>query len=330
MCDFSSDIDESVIIQLITNYQTKTINNVKYTYLGKGGEGIVYGCDDKVIKIYVKVDMNKIVKEFYIFGILNELGNLNVIRMDRYYLSLTKPVIIMERMDGDLMEWCNKIIRTNTNQNETDNLWLNMIFQVTYGLMYLNKLNILHSDAKAKNILYKANTVNDDNYEYYKIGNRRYKVSTKYLFKIADFGAVQILGTSNKLSDEEIIKQLQSRQDLYELSRIIFRIIVNHSTSYGWSEINKFVSDNADFKKYYDNQKAQIDLDLAHMPKHEKDRMLLRSLIYWAVENNVIKKEDITTKHSLNLPSKNIDNILSKLIDPNVKNVFDLFESLRE
>src|SRR5579872_387875 len=84
-------ISNSLINKLLESYTDHNIDGKTYYYLGKGSEGVVYKIDDKVIKIYTKIEMNMIVKEFYIFGLLRELApiNKNVVQIENYYLSLS-------------------------------------------------------------------------------------------------------------------------------------------------------------------------------------------------------------------------------------------------
>ncbi|VBB18701.1 serine/threonine protein kinase [Yasminevirus sp. GU-2018] len=327
-------IDDKVIKTLLSDYKDHSINGVKYNYLGKGGEGVVYKVADRVVKIYTKVEMNMIVKEFYVFGLLKELSdvNKNVVQIFDYYLAYSNPVLTMELMDGDLTKWCTGMVENTTSKisdERYDELWLGMIFQVTYGLMFLNRLKILHTDTKSKNILFKAVSNDDDVkiYDEYKINDQSYSVPTNYRFKIADFGAVQILGSSsNRMTDEQIGLNIQKREDLYELSRILFRIKVNFGMNdYGWSEINVLLKSNKEYRDYQKQQREKLDVDLGHMPQKIRDKMLLRSLIYYAIENDLIDSEEIVRKHNLRMPSERVNAVLDRLIDPDVRNVFDLF-----
>ena len=184
---------------------------------------------------------------------------------------------------------------------------------------------------KAKNILYsKSDTLKS--YEHYVVGNLTFNIPTyHYIFKIADFGAVQILGSvSNTLSDEEIEYRLNSRRDLHELSRIWYRILVNYSyNDYGWNKIQPIIDSNSEYKKYFRDQKINIDKELAHMPQKVKENMFMRSLIYYGIENNFINTNDIIAKYSLVKPSELVMKTLDGLVDLNIKNVFELFSMFR-
>lgn len=326
----------NIVDTLLKNYVDHDIDGVVFNYIGKGGEGIVYKFTDpidktqNVAKIYTTNDMNSIMKEFYVVGVLQELRyvNRNVVKVHDYYLSLKRPVLVMEMMDGTLSEWADEMLQNKNNLSidQLNTLWLSMIFQVTYGILFLNRLNILHNDTKSKNILYRDH--NKEQTSEYVIEGVKYMIPSRYQFKIADFGAIQIIGSSlNKLTDEEIKKQIQQRQDLYELSRLLYRVLVNYGKNYyGWDQINPLMNSNTRYKKYHDDEKRNIDKTLGHMPYKIKNNMLLRSMIYYGIENDIIDKEEIIKKYSLHMPSKRVWDILDKLVDLNVKNVFTLFD----
>lgn len=340
------DIDENLIKRLTSSYKTMTINDKIYKYLGKGGDGIIYTfnfdnpnkTDNLVMKIYIrKVDntyiTTPIVKEFYLLGLLRELDvvNRNIIHIYDYSLSMSRPIVLMELMDGDLGTWAQMMLSNNDpdikslTQDKYDSLWMSMIFQVVYGFTFLNNIGVLHNDSKPKNILYKKT---DTEYETYAINNKTYNVPFTYNFKISDFGAIQILNsTTNQMSDDEIKSKINSRQDLYELSRIIYRFIVNYAlTDYSWDNINKLMILNNKLKIYHDEQKKLLYQNLKKYPEYVKKNMLLRSIIYYSVENNLIKFDDIVSKHNLRLPSKYISDILNKLTDSSINNMSKLFE----
>ena len=319
-----TDIISNLIIDvLIKSKKNSTVDGKTYKYITKGGEGLIYEYNNKIIKIYIKYDINIVIKEFYVIGLLNELDrelHKNIITMDKYYLSTINPVLIMERMDGTLQEWINIIIKNNKlTQDEIDNLWMSMIFQVTYGVYVLNKLNIVHNDMIPKNILYKFNK--DNVSEKYNIDGIIYEVPVTYIFKIADFGRVQILNTSlNILSNGEIKDKLDKRDDLYKLSRIIYRIFVNYSYDVDYNKLNKLIDKNEEFKKYRTNKKNEF---MNNYQGSIKNKLFVRSLIYYAIENDIIDKNEIIKKHSLIMPSNKVIYILNNLID--TSDIFSLF-----
>jgi citrate lyase alpha subunit len=132
------------------------------------------------------------------------------------------------------------------------------------------------------------------------------------------------------MSYEAIQEGIKNRTDLYELSRILHRIIVNYGVNdYDWKSINEYLKKNKSYKEFHDQQKKSITEELSHMPQKIQDRMLLRSLIYHAIEHNIIDKMEIITKHSLRMPSDKVVSVLDRLTDLDVKNVFELFDMFK-
>ena len=331
-------ITNLIITKLIEKLDDKIIDNIEYKYIGKGGEGVIFLCKGKIIKIYTQYDINSVLKEFYVVGLLQELEfiNKNIIKIDRYYLATSHPVLIMEYMDGNLAEWCDEIVHNpnNLSKSDLDITWLSMIFQVTYGLMFLNKLNILHADSKSKNILYsKTNISKSYNYQI----NIHFDESKEvisynvplcgYIFKIADFGSIQIYGsTLNRISNDDIKKRINNRIDLHELSRIWHRILVNYARNdYSWGQINPILESNKEYKTYYEEQKINHNKTLGHLPVKVRESLILRSLIYYGIENGFISEQEIINKHKLVKPSEIVTNVLDGLINMDIQNVFDLF-----
>jgi len=332
MTNFNIIIDNNIISKLLGSFTDHTINNEFYKYLGKGGDGVVYLFGKYVVKIYAKIIINYILKEFYVVGLLQELDaiNKNIIHVYKYYLSLNNPVIIMEYMKGDLTEWCDDMVvnKYNLSKNELDLTWMSMIFQVTYGIMFINRLGILHSDATPKNILYNTSTSEKNSAKIYKVNNTGFRIPFNYVFKIADFGRIQILGsTLNEETTEEIKVKLKSRNDLYGLSRVLHRVLVNYGRNdYNWNKINSMVNSSEKFKQYKNESYEKLKNQCAHLSQQTKNILLLRSLIYYAIENDVIDKNEIIEKYSLVWPSDNVLNTLDGLTNSNIENVFDLFD----
>ncbi len=325
-------INNTLIKQLTKTRYDQIIENKQYKFIGKGGDGVIYSFDDIIIKIYTRFDMDLIFKEFYVVGLLQEVDsiNLNIIIVYRYYLSLSNPVLLMEKMDGNLSTWSDAMIRNayNMSNNELEISWLSMIFQVSYGFVFLNQLRVLHNDAKPKNVLFlKQNEI----YHNYQINNKTYKIPINNLFKIADFGAIQIIGsTLNKMSDMEIQQKIDNRSDLKELSRIIFRLMVDYAKkTYDIKTINPYIEKNDDFRKYRDVQIKEIEMNpgLKKLPQQQKNNYLLRSLLYYGLENKIIDQSDIIIKNRLIMPSDKVLRTLDALIDITNEKLFDTFDS---
>jgi serine/threonine protein kinase len=207
-----------------------------------------------------------------------------------------------------------------------DEYWLSMIFQVSRGLLFLNSINVLHNDAKPKNILY--NKTKTETFNTYFINNVKYKINTNFIFKIADFGKIQIKGSvHNDMTVHMLDEKLKHRDDLRELSRIIFRFLVNYGKKiYSIDNLMDYIKKNNKYKIYYDEQKEEISRNLTNYPDKIKNDFLYRSLLYYGIENNILDKKRIIQKFSLTLPSDKVMNILDSLTNPKYKNIFSLFE----
>ena len=322
-------INNEIVSKLLSSSSDHKIGQYTFKYIGKGSEGVVYSCNDRIVKIYTRFTLDSIIKEFYVVGMLQELDgiNNNVVHIDNYYLSLSNPVMIMEPMKGDLLEWCQGIVnnKSMTNQSELDNAWISMIFQVTYGFMFLNNLGIVHFDTKPRNIMYMDG--NDIDKEYH-VKNITYKVPQQSIFKIIDFGSVQILGsTLNTMGDDEIKERLNTRSDLYDLSRITYTILLGYvKNDYGWKEIEELLKTNEKYRQYKQDHKLKLEKEIGHIPQKVRDNMLLKALIYYGIENDIIDKEEVIRKHGLVWPSIKVTSILDQLTDLSIKNVFELFD----
>lgn len=316
------NINNDVIDILLDKYKDHQIADKLYKYINKGGNGIVYKVDDMAIKIYVEYDMDTVLKEFYVMGILQELSgiNRNIINIYNYYLSLSKPVLTMEYLDGDLQKWTNKMIHNkfNLDNDDIDKEWISMIFQVTYGMLFLNKLGILHNDAKPKNIMYNNN--NRHISSEYKINGKTYTITSNFTFKIADFGGIMIVGsTLNDMTNDEIKRKIKNRSDLWELSRIFYRVLTDYAKiQYKMNTIMEYVNNDGDYYKYYSNEKNKIWSKMKKYPIHIKESYLLRSLIYYGLENNIIDIDSIINTYQLKFPSKKVLDLLSRLIDTSI------------
>ena len=162
--------------------------------------------------------------------------------------------------------------------------------------------------------------------EHYEIGKQKFKVPiNKYIYKIADFGSVQILGSCmNTVTDLKIKRDLDQRVDLYDLSRIWYTILVNYiSNDYGLTQIQSIIGNNDDYKQYYKN------LEIKFKYNYNRNRRLLLSSIYYAIENNLINENEMIAKYDITKPSQLVLKTLNNLVNLDIKNVFDVFPMFR-
>lgn len=273
------------------------VKNCKIHFLGKGGQGIVYlleskGCGHVVFKI-TKVN-NETKNEVFFLTEATKLIN-NKITPNFIYNYANKIIynyyyIFNEYADGTLEQWAEN--------NHTIEEWKSFMFQILDSIFILqNKLKTYHADLKPKNILYKKIK---NGYFKYIINDNTYFVPTfGYLFMISDFGKSQSLLLSNNIiSDESIKGFINSNSDLEHIQSLPKRIIVsaleqkyNNNMENLINLINNYNDER--FVYYFNSEKEKINLGLSKYPTYIKNLMLLRSIIYYAIEKKYININDI-------------------------------------
>ena len=82
--ELTININNDLIKKLINYKNNKTLISAKYEYINRGGEGVIFAFDGCVIKIYFEYILERIVKEFYTIGLLNQLNFRNVLKVYDY------------------------------------------------------------------------------------------------------------------------------------------------------------------------------------------------------------------------------------------------------
>jgi hypothetical protein len=152
-------------------------------FIGKGIQGIIYSIRDSkanfnfVIKI---TDMHFGVfdsfREVFFSDILNESKQQCFLKYYDTQIIYNKTYMAMQQATGDLIKW--------SLESHTYDEWKNMMFQIVLGIIYLQKMKIVHNDLQPKNILFdKRNTIIN-----YKIKEEKYNIKSNYQFYISDFG----------------------------------------------------------------------------------------------------------------------------------------------
>ena len=162
---------------------------------------IYYGSINGIMKKYnfdISEDYHDFKEEAWFHKNLGEQFKMDIYmdsdsEDDNDYISVIKnlpcQLFFIEKLDGLLSE----LLTDNLN----DKLILSCLFQVSYGLAYLQKHFLFtHNDLHIDNIMYKRT---EKIYLYYKFNNIYFKVPTfGYIFKIIDFGRA-IFTFKNKL-----------------------------------------------------------------------------------------------------------------------------------
>jgi hypothetical protein len=232
----------------------------------------------------------------------------------------------MEYADGDLEKW--------VKEAHTEEEWLSMIFQFITGVHTIQKyLKGFHSDLKPKNIFFKKISNGKDNYFEYKVNNKSYYIkNTGYLFMLADYGHFQSsFFDDNELSDSIIQNAIRDNKDFEFMKHFVQRIQVsNLMEKYSLNLLLNNLSKNEEFKNYYEKEKKEINKNMGHLPKHIIDKFLIRNILYYCIENNLIDYEKEKSKglKEIMIPpdakiSKFIEDILSEKGD--IEDILDKY-----
>lgn len=279
-------INDNILSILSSEPKTHNLSGIVYSYLGKGGDRIAYRIKinnkDYCIKVLKKFDHKQMVKDFYVSYVLQELKHIsnNIIHVILYDFN-QQQFILMELMEGNLMQWADRNISDkNLPQDKRDRQWLEMLFQITYTISYINKLCFLHHDTKPKNIMYRT----DQSNTYYTVDNKKYHVREGVVFKIGDFGKVMVIGTTlNKLDDNEIQQMIDQINDLCELSRMMKRIYIDRLSRVIVLEQAKSIAfQSAEFQMEYKKNEQLIEKNLANYPMAIRKKAFVKkcSLFY--------------------------------------------------
>lgn len=152
-------------------------------FIGKGIQGQIYSIRDNknnfnfVIKITdLRIGQYDSYREVYFSDILNESKQQCFLKYYDTQVINNKTYMAMQQAQGDLIKW--------SLESHSLEEWKNMIVQIVIGIIYLQKLKIVHNDLQPKNILFdrKNTTIN------YKIKEEKYSIKSNYQFYIGDFG----------------------------------------------------------------------------------------------------------------------------------------------
>ena len=299
---------DDLYLTLFNSKKDITINNIKYEYVGKGGQGVVYKINDYAIKIIPVEKYHD--KEYKIGSYLNGLLNSVTINFVKVYEKMDMNKFIILKMDyihGKFVDWMYK--------KHTDKEYINMILQILINLRILQiKINLYHRDMKPKNILYKDL---DTNVNFtYELNDKKYTIDTNIIFYITDFGhSISDITDDNNVTNNVYITH---DSDLYELSMLHQRIKVDRILKqYKMNDLINIASKNEHFKGYYDNEKKKIEEKMKTYPEFIKQKHLTRNIAYFILENNLLNI-DIS-----DIMSIKIENILESLLNDDIDKIID-------
>ncbi|ARF08862.1 serine/threonine protein kinase [Catovirus CTV1] len=306
-------------------------------FLGKGGQGIAYllqsdKCGSVVIKISKINDETK--NEIFFLNSVKNIVDKNI--CPHFVYNYENKIIsnnyyfFNEYANGTLENW--------TEDEHSVEEWNSFLFQILYGIyVFQKKLKSFHADLKPKNILFKR--IQKGFFKYIIENNEYYVPTCGYLFIISDFGKSQsILKNNNVMDNESILAHIKNNTDLENIEALPKRILVSaieKKFSGSLVEFKKYVDQKNDdkFESYFLSEKRKIDVELSKYPDYIKNKMLLRSIIYYAIEKKYINVDNIEhnffkMKYPPSIIVAKMENLLKKSINEQISNF--LFYSERK
>lgn len=282
----------------------KKLLSKKLQFLGKGGQGSVFKIESKecggivLKKYYNYTNQEEINKEISMLNRVKEIIKNNIcpnfILMHENGKMNNLDYILMEYADGDIERWF-EFEHTNAEIKS-------FVFQMLVGILAVQKyLKAYHSDLKPKNIFFKR--LHEKGNFKYKINNEEYYVPTfGNLFLIADFGHAKSLLIKEDLKiEDKIIDAIAINKDFRHILHINKRLIVTNMMEKGIDRLDKLFNlikspENLNkLKKYLDSESDKIKKDFQKYPKYLQDKMLLKNMLYFVVENNLTDFNDFRT-----------------------------------
>ena len=282
--------------------------HITFTYLDKGGQGIVYLLLFNNTFLVIKVETHKKNKkmntnELKLMHKASDLGSHHFIHVYAHKIIENKTYIAMERIDGNLNQWL-KI-------KHPDKEWHSFIQQMLYGIYLLQeKLQTFHNDLKPKNIFFKKVSKNRT------INILENNVSTEgYLFIIGDFGHAHSLllkNKNNKMKENEIKGHIYNNSDFEHLRTLYNRIGVSYLIkAFSQKELKSIAQKGTDFNLYLEGERRSIYHTLAKYPIKIKENMVSKSIAYYIIEHDLYNLNEIDNKFKqLILPSMKIKRLL--------------------
>jgi len=322
-----NNMSKQTIIQFNTQCRNGTIkhNNCNFLFLGKGGEGCVYKVGNYAVKFYKssndKNQSNELVSMMHCTKLFEKNVTNQLMKLEGHTVVHNYTVIIMKLISGSLEDW---ILQSHSEQE-----WYKMIFQVTYGVLCLQKcLKMFHSDLKPKNILFKTlDTPITINFKVQNELDITFETNTE--FYLADFGHAQsLLFKKNKLSNSNIENALENNTDLEHLSEFNKRLIVSILLeNYSIEQIISLAKDDPNVTSYIKNERNKLTEKFKNFPPHVLNNMIKRSISYYVYEKGYVLTDSLD-QTKIKLPPDIIAQFLPTL---NTKiNIIELLKKIME
>lgn len=309
----------------------------KKTFIGKGGQGTVFKiespkCGGIVLKTYhKKTNQSEIYKEVNILDRVKKIIDEDICPHFMYYYDFFKSNekddmmlnILMEYADGDLEKW----VKTEHTTEE----WKNLLFQFIIGVHVIQKyLKGFHSDLKPKNIFYKNINKKENEYFEYSIDNKKYFIKNHgILFILADYGHLQsTFFDDNIMSEENINSAIRENQDFDFLKDFVKRIkVTNLSKKYNLENLKSKFRDNDKFNTYMKEEHDKINKIMSKYPENIKEKFLLRSLLYYCLEENLIIYSNEKLEEEQKPPNIESSELIEKILNDkgDIENILDKY-----
>lgn len=318
-----NNMDQATFNKINAGENVIMLGQTKLIFIGKGGEGIIYGIGKFAIKFY-KTNKSSYTekytnkgnsKEMFILEESTKLVNKNVTNNFLKLYAVTEifkhTVIILDLVNGDLESW--------TDTLHDDNEWLSMIFQLLYATFVMQMcLKIYHHDLKPKNMLFKR--LDKPCTIKYVIKNNDkehvFFINVNTIFLITDFGqASTLLSKSNVFIPETIQLSIDNNLDLEHLAVFHNRQAVTLlKKAYTVKDLIEMGKTDKNFRSYYDHHYNKIRKNMKGYPPNVIESMLFRALGYYVIEKKLIDISDIpNVDNDIFLPTKKIQHVLESL-----------------
>ena len=227
---------------------------------------------------------------------------------DDYIVEFKKiPVlcIFMEKLDGTLEDLL-------TPDSFDVDLYISMLFQITFALAYLQKhFQFIHNDLHINNIMY---IKTDLEYLYYQLEGEYYRVPTfGYIFKIIDYGRSIFTYHKHEFINDSFLQHGEADTQY----KIKDKHILNKNFSFDLCRLSTTILDELnDFDESFDSNPMYIQFVelLLHILKDEQDEY-----IYDGTDNSFQLYVDITDKAVNGIPKDVLKNeIFHKLISEKI------------